>query len=355
METVLIFVGILLVLIIGHELGHFFVAKWTGMKVLEFGVGFPPKIFGKKFSADGTEYTVNWLPFGGFVRILGENQDELADPRAFPNKSALQQALVLFAGPLANILLAVVFSTVALMVGTLALVDPADAPSAQNVAVMVVDVVPESPAEQAGIQAGDRLIGFLTPEDFSTFVAESERSFVLTVQQGTDVRELTITPTSGLIDADPNRQAIGVATALVGMVSYPPHVALQKAVVDTGRDFVMIVTALGALIGSAFTFSADVSTIAGPVGIATLTGDAAVLGIGALLSFAALLSINLAIINLLPFPALDGGRLFFLAIETLTRRKIPHHTAAVINTAGFLVLIGLMVAVTVGDITRLVG
>ena len=351
--TVLIFILVLLGLIIGHELGHFFVAKWTKMKVLEFGIGFPPKIFGKKFKEDGTEYTVNWLPLGGFVRIFGEDEKEATDPQAFPNRPKVHHALVLFAGPFANILLAVVLSATAFMVGTLAIVDPADVNNVSNPSVMVAEVVPDSPAQQAGIKPGDRILSAQTPDEFSNLVATSQGEVHLTVSRAGEEQEIMITPTAGLIEDDPERPAIGVATALVGTVSYPPHVALWRAVVDTAQDFVFILVSLVGLIGSAFTFSADVSQIAGPVGIASLTGDAAALGFGALLSFAALLSTNLAIINLLPFPALDGGRLLFLGIEVITRRRIPLNIAAAVNTAGFAVLILLMLAVTVQDVGRL--
>lgn len=353
--TVLIFIAVLLLLIIGHELGHFAVAKWTRMKVLEFGIGFPPKIAGKKFSPDGTEYTLNWIPFGGFVRIFGEDEKDAADPQAFPNRPKLHQALVLFAGPGANVLLAVLLSTVALMVGTLSLIDPEHAATATDPHVIVAGVVPDSPAADAGIVVGDRILSAATPDEFSESVSTSDGPVSVSLSRGGEMRTLTLTPATGLIDDEPDRRAIGVATALVGTVSYPPHEALLRALIDTGRDFVFILVSLLSLIGSALTLSADVSQIAGPVGIASLTGDAASLGFGALLSFAALLSVNLAIINLLPFPALDGGRLLFLGIETVTRRRIPLRVAATVNTVGFVVLIGLMLAVTVGDISRLVG
>jgi regulator of sigma E protease len=351
--TVFIFIAVLLLLIVGHELGHFFAAKWAKMKVLEFGVGFPPKMFGKKFSEDGTEYTINWLPLGGFVRIFGEDARQAEDPQAFPNRPKLHQAFVLFAGPLANIVIAVVLSTIALMIGTLSIVDADNAQGAQNTSVMIAEVLPASPADEAGIKPGTRIVSVETPEEFSNLVASSEDDVVVTIQYSGEEKEITVTPVTGLIPDDPERRAIGVATALVGTLAYPPHVALWRAVVDTARDLVFIVVSLGTLIGSAFTLSADVSQIAGPVGIATLTGDAASLGFGALLSFAALLSVNLAVINLLPFPALDGGRLLFLGVEVISRKRIPLNIAATVNTVGFVILLLIMFAVTVQDVGRL--
>lgn len=363
--TVLIFILVLVVLIIGHELGHFLTAKALRMRVLEFGLGFPPKIFGKKFKEDGTEYTVNWIPFGGFVRIFGEDEKEATDPIAFPNRPKLHQALVLFAGPFANIVLAFLLSAAAFSVGTFALIDsPTEAQNAKDPHVLIVEVLPDSPADLAGIESGDRIVsigtisGIMYPnssEDVGNFIAahDGELSFSL-IRRGEELG-VSVSPVSGLIKERPDQRAIGIASIYVGTVSYPLHEALWRGAVDTVQDFVLILVSVVGLIASAVTLSADVSQIAGPVGIATLTGDAAALGLGALLSFSALLSVNLAIINLLPFPALDGGRLLFLGVETVTRRRIPLNVAAAVNTAGFAILILLMLAVTIGDISRLFG
>lgn len=363
--TIILFIAVLVLLIVGHELGHFLVAKATKMKVLEFGVGFPPKIFGKKFSPDGTEYTLNWIPFGGFVKIFGEDEKEANDPQAFPNRPKFHQALVLFAGPFANIVLAFILSSAAFMAGTFALLDtPEKISIAKDPHVLVAQVLPDSPAFEAGIEPGDRVVsigsisGIMYPsvaEDVGNFISEQDGELFFSLLRGGEEVGVSVEATAGLVEGDPERKAVGIATAFVGTISYPPHIALWQGIVDTAQDFVFILVSVIGLIGSAVTLSADVSQIAGPVGIATLTGDAAALGFGALLSFSALLSVNLAIINLLPFPALDGGRLLFLGIETVTRRRIPLNVAAAVNTAGFALLILLMIAVTIGDVSRLLG
>jgi len=361
--TVLLFIAVLLLLIIGHEFGHFIVAKLSGMRVDEFGVGFPPKIFGKKIGE--TEYTVNWLPFGGFVKIFGEDENDKEDPRAFANRHPLHQAAVLFAGPFANVFMAVVLSSIAFMIGSQALINETNSASLiGEPRVLVGAVLPESPAEVAGIQVGDEIkvirVGLeahliASADEVSTRIAEASGPVTLTLIRNGEVQQIEVEATAGVDQSEPERKIIGIATALVGEVAYPVHQAVLKGLQVTGENFVYISISLLTLIKDAFTLSADVSNLAGPIGIASLTGEAAAFGLGSLLSFAALLSINLAIINLLPFPALDGGRLFFLALETLFRRKIPTPIFQMVNAGGFFVLILLMVAVTIGDVTRLFG
>lgn len=363
--TILIFIAVLVLLIVGHELGHFIVAKAVTMRVLEFGVGFPPKIFGVRFGGE-TEYTLNWLPLGGFVRIFGENPKDAREPGAFASKHPAAQALVLFAGPFANVLLAFILSALAFTAGAPAVIDDASngAYVVGEPAVVVGAVLPGSPAEKAGVRAGDAVralsVGFdvhliASPDEVSERIAASEGPVTLTLARGGEVRQVTVEATPGLVDDDPERRVIGIATALIGTVAYPLPDAILRAFTATAQSLVFVAVSLATLIGQAFTLSADFSQVAGPVGIASLTGQAAATGLGSLLSFAALLSVNLALINLLPFPALDGGRLLFLAIESVTRRKIPERVAGLFNTLGFALLIALMVAVTVGDVSRLLG
>ena len=365
--TVIIFIAVLLVLIVGHEFGHFATAKLLKMRVLEFGVGFPPKIFGKRFGGGETEYSINWLPLGGFVRLFGEDPKEAGnEPGAFVGKPAWQQALVLFAGPFANLVLAFALSSLAFTIGAPAILEAGDASAhVENAYVIVGEVLPASPAFESGIVPGDRVEAIevegirrsiTTPEEIAEVVEGASGGVTVSIRSRDGVaRDVVVTPAAGLIEADPERQAIGVATALVGVVSYPLPVAVFKGLEATGDSVVFVAVSLGSLIASAAAFSADLSNVAGPVGIASLTGEAARFGFGALLSFAALLSVNLALINFLPFPALDGGRLLFLGLEALTRRKIPHGVASALNTAGFALLIALMVGVTVGDVSRLLG
>ena len=373
--SIFIFIVILVVLVVGHEFGHFLAAKAAKMKVLEFGVGFPPKLWGKKIGE--TEYSVNALPFGGFVRIFGEDAADVrgmdADltrkgtspapssiygtggGEAFYEKSKLAQAGVLFAGPFANFVLAFLFSTATFVIGTSVVIDEGNQATAANPRVLVTEVLLGSPAEKAGLTRDNLTTAVHAPEDVTETISAFDGPLTVSVMHRGELVSFVVTPTLGIIPNEPERKAVGVATSLVGTVSLPIHKAIASGFTETIEKLMLVAEGLFFLIASVFTLSADLSGIAGPVGIASLTGEVAAFGIGSLLSFAALISLNLFIINLLPFPALDGGRLAFLAIETVFRRKIPSRFSNALNTLGFVLLIALMVAVTAHDISRLVG
>lgn len=361
--AIVIFIAILVTLIIGHEFGHFIAAKLSGMKVPEFGLGFPPKIWGKKIG--DTEYTVNALPFGGFVRITGEDANEVtSDPAAFSNRPKAFQAAVLLAGPFSNVLLAFLFSTLAFMAGVPAsLEDSTNAEHLLNPRVLVVEVLAKSPAAEAGIKTGDRLISISAagvshpidgPQDLSTFVGSATGPVSVSVERGSEQLSFEVSPITGLAGVKPGHPAIGVASVLAGTLQLPFPDAVAKGFTDTLQNAQKVCIGLVTLIGKALTLSADVSNVAGPVGIASIAGDAFSFGLGSVFAFASIISINLGILNLLPFPALDGGRLLFVAIETLTRKRIHLKVANTLNFVGFSLLILLMLAVTAHDIFKLV-
>lgn len=358
---VLIFVIILVVLIVGHEFGHFIVAKLSGMKVPEFGIGFPPKIWGKKIG--DTEYTINALPFGGFVKIVGEDATEASsDPAAFSNRPKLLQAATLIAGPFSNILLAFLFSVSAFMIGVPSVVDSTANEHLINPHVVIVEVLAKSPAAIAGLKTGDRVVSLgragvttdvQTPADIGAEVARTDASVVVNVARGTETLTFDITPQIGLVAEEPEKRAIGIASSLVGTLQLPFFDAVARGFTETVDNVQKVFFGLITLIGSALTFSADVSNVAGPVGIASLAGDAFSFGFGSLLSFAAIISLNLGVLNLLPFPALDGGRLLFVAIEAVIRKPINQKVASTLNFVGFAILILLMLAVTAHDVIKL--
>lgn len=347
--SVLLFIAILVVLIVGHEFGHLLVAKWSGMRVPEFGIGFPPRLWGK--SVGGTLYSVNAIPFGGFVKIVGEDGDA-DDPESFTKKPKRYQAATLFAGPFANVVLGFAAFWLAFMVGVPAAIEATEARPA-DARVVVTDVLPESPAALAGLMAGDTLIGIESPADLNELVAANER-MTLIVERGEERFDVALTPVQGVISDEPERYAIGVGSALVGTRSFGFFSASVAALEATAYGLVQIVIGLATLIASAFSLSASIETLTGPVGIASMVGDALGFGWGQVFALTAVISLNLAILNLLPFPALDGGRLLFLAIEAVRGRAIRQETANAVNTFGFALLIALMLVVTWNDIARLI-
>ena len=362
--SVLIFLIVLFILILVHELGHFAVAKWTGMRVDEFGIGFPPKLFGIKRGE--TEYTLNALPIGGFVNILGENgsDEEAANDsnRSFGAKSKWAQAAVLVAGVIMNVLLAWVLFVIIYMAGVPTAVSETEATPAAE--LVITEVISDSPAAIAGIPVGAEITNLatdynaipeLTPSAFADFTAaHAGEPMKLTYQTGETEENVDLIAATGVLESDSERPAVGLALALVETTQMSFFEALRSATVNTFNALQAIVIGVSSLLAGALTGSADLSQIAGPVGIVGLVGDAASFGLISLLSFTAFISLNLAVINLLPVPALDGGRLVFVAIEALTRRPIDPVWMARVNFAGFAFLILLMVVVTFNDVARLI-
>lgn len=360
--TILLFILVLVVLIVVHELGHFFAAKFFKMRVDEFGIGYPPKAYGIKRGE--TEYTLNWLPFGGFVKIFGEDGvDGVPEPRSFVTKPKWQQALVLVAGIAMNLLLAYLLLSITLGFGMPRALTAEEALIAPDTALAVSNVLPGSPADSAGIRRGDIITSIAkgsdsleakSAEDFTEFVAQSEgEDITVSVTRGTELLTLTAVPLSGIISADSERPALGVGITTFGTVAVPWYRTPIDGAILTWEATKVTAVGLVAFFGSIFTLSADLSQVSGPVGIAGAVGDAGASGIVPLLTLTAIISINLALINLLPFPALDGGRLLFVIIEAITRRRIPAMVAGVLNFGGFALLILLMVVITASDVLKL--
>lgn len=388
--TILIFFAVLFVLILVHEWGHFIVAKKNGIRVDEFGIGFPPKLFGYKKGE--TEYTFNLLPIGGFVKIYGEdgasapsspvpsrdgkpdvkldaepglggNQSKSGDnadyARSFVAQSKLAQAAVLIAGVTMNILFAWLLFALVFAFGVPTAVE--ESAASEEARLIVSAVMPEGPAAVAKIPVGAEIVSVtggentvdqLVPSTFSTFTAENE-SMTVSYKVGDTITETTLVPTAGVIDSEPDRPAVGVALALVETVRQPAHLAVYNGLKATLAGLRDITIGLGSLIYDSVRGQADFSQVAGPVGIVGLVGDAAEFGFTSLLMFTAFISLNLAVINMLPFPALDGGRLVFVGIEAVTRKAINPIWVARLNAAGFALLLLLMIAVTYNDILRI--
>ncbi len=364
--SVVIFIIILLVLVLVHEFGHFFTAKKFGIRVDEFGFGFPPKIFGIKKGE--TTYSLNLLPIGGFVKIFGENPNEENTngpdaSRSFVNKPKWQQAIVLFAGVAMNFLLAWVLFSIGFMSGLPTSVGSEPAGSKlTDVNLTVVSVSEKSPAFLVGLKTGDKIVTIasnddyildLNPETLKSFVlSHSNKKINLGYIRGQDkvFHSAVVTP---IVDRGDTEPRIGISMDMIGTARLP---FLSAFIEGTRLNwFITKSTAIGlfTLVRDSLHGKGNLASVAGPVGMVSIVGDAYQFGFVYLLSFAALISINLAIINLLPFPALDGGRLLFLLIEKIKGSRLNPKYANTANTIGFSILILLMVVITWHDVVKL--
>jgi len=361
--TVLIFILVLIALIVVHEAGHFVAAKIAGMKVEEFGLGYPPKLYGRKWGE--TEYTFNALPFGGFVRIEGEDAEEGhgGSSRSFAHKNRFAQACVLCAGILMNLLFAYVLISASLWLGTPRALSTEEAKGDPAALLTVAEVLPGSPAESAGLKAGDQIKQALSRDEafrdidadaFTAFVSQSEGPVTFDIMRDGKEALLSATPAAGVVASDPSRKALGIAVAAVGTVREPFLRSLWDGALLTGDITKQTALGLAHFFVGLFTFTADLSQVSGPVGIAGAVGTAAHSGFTALLTITALISINLALINVVPMPALDGGRLLLVLIEAVIRRPVKRSVANAVNGIGFAFLVLLMLAVTAHDIFRIV-
>lgn len=353
------------VLVFVHELGHFLVAKKSGVRVDEFAVGFPPRLYSKKVGE--TVYSINLIPFGGYVKIFGENpdSDSIDGPdkkRSFINKPRYIQALILVAGIVMNILFAWVLLTASFTLG----VSQTSAVSSGSL-VIVTDVMKDSPAEISGIKAGDLITDIefrdkpkaaegnneekIDTEIVRNIVGSSNGlPLVVTYIRGDQTATTSVTAKSGLAN---NSYAIGIQMADVENTKLPFGEAMVQGAKTTYELFVATMVGTVNFFGSAFTLNANLADVSGPVGIAGYLNQAREFGLSTLLSFVAIISLNLAVINLLPFPALDGGRLLFVAIEAVIRRPINPKITNTVNLIGFGLLMLLMITITVSDVGKL--
>ncbi|KND51002.1 MAG: RIP metalloprotease RseP [Parcubacteria bacterium C7867-007] len=360
--SVILFILVLVALIVAHEFGHFVVAKLSGMRVDEFGIGYPPRAWG--FKKGGTEYTLNWIPFGGFVRIYGEDANDASGGDAFSARPKILQALTLVAGIAMNLLFAYVLIVVSLGLGTQRALTDEEAMRDPNAVIAVADVLPGSPAAEAGFMPGDLIRsvegknGTFTgagTDAFTAYVADDRTLTPLTFEVERNNEPITIvaTPQSGVIAAEPWRIGLGVAVSSVGTVAVTWYEAPIQGAVLTWELTKQTAIGLAHFFGGIFTFSTNLAQVTGPIGIAGAVGSAADNGLTALLVITAIISINLALINLIPIPALDGGRLLFVLIETVTRRPINAGVGRTVNTIGFAFLILLMIVVSAHDVFKL--
>lgn len=363
--SILIFIIILLVLVLVHEFGHFLTAKKFGIRVDEFGFGFPPKLFGKKYGE--TEYSINLLPIGGFVKIFGENPDEENTngpdaSRSFVNKPIWQQAIVLFAGIFSNFLLAWFLFSIGFMFGLPTSVG--SEPKGYTVIdphLVVISVLDQSPAEKSGLKSGDKIIFVKNKDDIvldvnpdilkSFIISNGNKEIEIGYIRGKSkiINNIKIIPITNYN----NESSIGISMNEIGIIKLPILQAFKEGLKLDWFVTKGTVVGLYKLIEDSFIGKGSFDTITGPIGMVSIVGDAFQFSFVYLLSFAALISVNLAIINFIPFPALDGGRLFFLLIEKIKGSRLNPKFANTANMVGFIILIILMIFVTYHDVIKL--
>lgn len=362
MSTVIIFILIILTLVVIHELGHFFVAKAFKIRVDEFGVGYPPRAK-KLFTWKGTLFSLNWLPFGGFVKIYGEDaQSGIKEEGTFYSAKLYQKLLVLLAGVIANILLAFVLYTGSFLVGFLGFAD--EFPNAHVIdqaGILVTGTQKDSPADISGILAGDKIIGISEGEnsiapktisELTNFIASYEnKELTIKVDRNNEEKIITAVPQKNSYETP---AVIGVSIISADKLRLPFGDAVILGAKTTVKEFVSTIRSIGIMLKSLINPNTKmVGEVSGPVGIAKFAGIALSFGFGTLLSFSALISINLAVINLFPFPALDGGRFILEIINRNGRSKIGTRIVSIVNQVGFIILLLLMVYVTYKDILRI--
>lgn len=324
----------------------------------EFGFGFPPRIWGVKKGE--TVYSINAIPFGGFVKILGEDGEGRDNPRSFSSKAIGPRLKVIIAGVAMNFFLAVVLLMVTNFLGLrIGVVDDETASIARNKQVQIIEVLKDAPAYKAGINLLDEVVGFrvdgslkavYSPEDIKSFVQNNgNKSLTIVIKRNGETLEKEIVPR---VNPPAGQGALGVSLALTGVVSYPWYEAVWRGVYDT------VVLTMNTMVGYFVLFKTLllkghlIADVSGPVGIATLTGQAARMGIDYLMQFVAMISVNLAVLNIIPFPALDGGRALLIIIEKLKGSPVNKKAEQTVNAVGFAFLVALMLYVTAKDIVN---
>ena len=352
--TILLFFTILGSLVVIHELGHFITARLAGVRVLEFGIGFPPRA--KVLRASGeTLYTLNWLPIGGFVKLEGEDGDDTDDPRSFSNARLPIKLVILAAGVVMNLIAAfLIFFSIAWL-------------ASPEVGIVAPEIEPASPAEMAGLRPGDAIISvdgrrhefldltrFDVLDDVRAHAGETVRIGVVRAD-GTR-EELTVTlrePTTG-------QSALGIRATesfplyFTGTYAQnPPAEAIRTAASETVRWFGLILQGLGALVSGFVSDPTAPPPVQGPVGIATSIGQI-FFGVGPIMTLyvAGILSANLALVNALPFPPLDGGRALIIVLKRIFGRRISLQAERLTYFVGFVFLMAFLVWVTVFDVIR---
>ncbi len=354
MLTIIAFILILGILVLVHELGHFFSAIKLGVDVEEFGIGFPPRMF--KIKRKGIIYSINWIPIGGFVKIKGESGDNSEDPKSFVNQPAWKKTIILSAGVIMNFFLAFILLSIGFFVG-LPQAFEKDLPNEdiRDRRTLIIEVAPQSPAEKAGLKIGDQVVMFneetINDSDrlYNLIKEHNQETIGLTIKRGEEEKVFNVKPE---VITEGGQPILGIGMIDAGIVSYGFWASIWQGLKTTVLMIGQIFAALYNLLANLITKGQVDAALSGPIGVAVITGQVVKLGWIYILQFAAVLSINLGVVNILPFPALDGGRLLFVLAQKLSRRKLSDRVEAAIHNSGFILLMILFVFITWRDVSR---
>lgn len=336
---VIVIIG-LSTLIIVHELGHFFVARYFGLLIEEFGFGIPPRIFGKRIGE--TLVTLNWLPIGGFVRIFGLDKEQpdsaVPDTRNFRKQAVWKRVFIVGAGIGMNFVIGWFLLAAVYMIGI-------------PQSLVITDVQEQGIAASAGIQPGDRLLDFSTREQLVGFLdSHGGQEITMNIQRGSDELAILVTPRSAVPEGQGN---LGVFLVEAGVpqlgIIRGFGVALQHALIMCAGIFMGLIQ----LFIGIFSDWSMLNNFVGPVGIVNVAVEQTKLGVPYFLQLLSLISLNLAVFNLIPIPALDGGKLFLLIIEKIKGKPLALKTEVIANSIGFAFLLLLIISVTIKDIARI--
>jgi regulator of sigma E protease len=367
--TIVVFILVLSVLVLAHEFGHFWAAKNRGLKPVEFGLGLPSRVWciykstdgtwkrvwGKKEITDAADtiYSINWMLFGGFVNLL-EDEAGGDDPNHFVNKKIWERAMILLAGVTMNIFLAMFLYSVGFAFGLPQSLDGLDEKAIVSDRQIIIDqILKDSAASKADLRPSDVIldidnIEFKSTADLIQYVdLNIDKELDYKIKRGEEVLHKKIIPQKL---AETGKGGIGIGISDIGIVRYPWYLAIWNGISFTVILVVKMLTALFIVIKSLIMGNGAGTEVGGPVMIAKYIGQAARMGFGYLINLTALLSVNLAIINALPFPALDGGRVLFLLIEKIKGAPVKRELENAINTIGMVLLLLLMAVVTLKDV-----
>lgn len=365
--TIIAFIVIFSILVLVHEWGHFTMARRAGIKVEEFGIGLPPRAKVIYKDKKGTVYSLNWIPFGGYVRLYGEDSSDpkiLKDKKSFASKSIGQRTSVIVAGVVMNFLLAWALITVGFMIGMKPfIVTQEDLQAGIEAGIVesqtiyyVHEVDPGSPLASTELETGDYVISVngiaVTESMVLSDVIRPNSNTILNFRHGEEEKSLSVTAN------EEGKVGMTISTENlildVKKVRYPFYIAPIKAVGEIWRLSTLTIKMVGNVVVSIVSKFTVPEGVAGPVGIAKLTHTFAREGFMSLVQFTALLSISLGVINIMPFPALDGGRFLFIVFEVILRRRPNAKWEAVAHTVGFALLMLLIVMITWNDIVNLI-